>query len=262
MKHGADPSLESLLVDISTLVPLPQNPRKGNVDAIIASYGEFGQLKPIVVRPNGDGTSTVLAGNHQLAAAKKLGWTHIAAVEFQADEKRAVAFALTDNRTTELGYSDNDIIADLLDDVIEDYGELMAELGWDDMEIAAIEHAVAMNDSSHSGGNDQFVPPVLKPLSDLGATILSSLVREDDDGERKIVAPQSMDHSEVAIKGSTIATPEAAPKAIVQYTIIFDEPSQQKRWYDFMRWLRSDPAYDGETNAQKLMSFIDAHSEV
>ena len=34
MKHRVDPSLESLLVDISTLLPLPGNPRKGNVDAI------------------------------------------------------------------------------------------------------------------------------------------------------------------------------------------------------------------------------------
>ena len=65
-------SLESLLLPIDKLVPLDGNPRRGNVDAIVASYSEFGQVKPIVVRPNKDGTFTVLAGNHQVRAAKEL----------------------------------------------------------------------------------------------------------------------------------------------------------------------------------------------
>ena len=106
MKHKVDPSLHSLMVDVNTLTPLPGNPRKGNVDSIMASYAEFGQVKPIVVRPNGDGTSTVIAGNHQLMAAQTLGWTHIAAIPFEVDVNRAIAFALTDNRTNELGHSD------------------------------------------------------------------------------------------------------------------------------------------------------------
>lgn len=99
MKHQVEECLISLLVDVDTLVPLPGNPRRGNVDAIMASYSEFGQLRPIVVKPNGDGTSTVIAGNHQLMAAKRLGWTHMAAVTFEADNSRAIAFALADNRT-------------------------------------------------------------------------------------------------------------------------------------------------------------------
>jgi len=44
--------------------------------------------------------------------------------------------------------------------------------------------------------------------------------------------------------------------------LVFDDPEQQRRWYDFIRWLRNDPGYDGSTTAEKIMSFIDAHSEV
>lgn len=152
----------------------------------------------------------------------------------------------------------------MLDSVIDDYGDLMTDLGWDDWEIASMEeigHRTTSN-KNDDGTEGGYMSPVIQPISDLGATILSSLVREDDDGERRINAPSDMDHNEIAIKGSTVATPEAAPRAVVQFTIIFDQPEQQRRWYDFIRWLRTQPAYDGETTAGKLMSFIDSHSEI
>jgi hypothetical protein len=89
--------------------------------------------------------------------------------------------------------------------------------------------------------------------------------REDDDGERQIVAPSNVSHDDVAVRGSGLVTNQMqvpnAPKAVVQYTIVFDEPEQQRRWYDFIKWLRNEAAYDGDTTAGKLISFIDAHSE-
>ena len=98
-KHKVHESLKDLLVPLTDLQPLENNPRIGNVEAIISSYDEFGQVKPIVIRLNEDEQATVIAGNHQVEAAKRLGWTHIAAVPFDGDDKRAVAFALADNRT-------------------------------------------------------------------------------------------------------------------------------------------------------------------
>lgn len=271
MNHKVEASLRDLLIEVDKLGHLDGNPRKGNLDAIIASYSEFGQVKPIVVKPNGDGTFVVIAGNHQLAAAKKLGWTHIAAVQFDVDDQRAIAFALADNRTSELGHTDQALVSELIDSVVEEYPDLLDSLGWDDWEIAAMEEAsmrstetVIHDDDEDRGIGTSFVAPVIKPIqqSDLGATVLSSLVREDDDGERKIIAPKDADHNEIAIKGSTVASPESAPRAVVQYTIVFDEPEQQRRWYEFIKWLRSDPAYDGDTTASKLMSFIDSHAEI
>lgn len=264
MNHKVDESLHNLLVDIDTLIELPGNPRKGNVDAIIASYREFGQLKPIVIKPNGDGTSTVIAGNHQVKACRLMGWTHIAAVPFEADESRAVAFALTDNKISELGHTDQTLAADLLFDVIDDYGDLMEDLGWDSFEIAYIEEQIERTEPIIGGESKEFIPPVIQSAVNIGEKLLASFVKEDADGERKIIAPPEMDHNEIAVKGSTLAAPQQVASkqtAVVQYTIVFDDPDQQKRWYDFLRWLRNDAGYDGDTTAEKLMSFIDAHSE-
>ena len=92
---------------------------------------------------------------------------------------------------------------------------------------------------------------------------LKNLVKTDeDDGKSKIMADNSLDQSEIAIKGSTVALPNSAPQAVVQYTIVFDNPQQQARWYDFVRWLRSNPSLDGNTTADRLMNFIDEHCEV
>jgi hypothetical protein len=261
MKHNVAKDLQPLLVEVATLVPLEGNPRRGNVDAIVSSYAEFGQIKPIVVRPNADGTSTVVAGNHQLQAAKKLGWTHIAAVSFDADDSRAVAFALADNRTMELGHTDQSALNAILVDVAEIYPELFENLGWDEFEIAAIEESEDRRNWGDETSN-AYIPPVVNKVAETAANILSSLVKEDEDGERRIIADASVDHREVATKGSTITSGGAAPQAVVQYTIVFDNPDQQARWYEFIRWLRNDPAIVGNTTAEKLIDFIDQHIEV
>ncbi len=108
--------LENLARPIDTLKSLPGNPRKGDVDAVARSYERFGQRKPIVATKDG----TVIAGNHQLAAARKLGWSEIAVVVVDDDELTAKAFALADNRTADLGSYDNELLAELLADVAVD----------------------------------------------------------------------------------------------------------------------------------------------
>jgi site-specific DNA-methyltransferase (adenine-specific) len=81
---------------------LDGNPRRGDVASVKRSLQRFGQRKPIVVRADG----TVEAGNTTLKAALELGWDQIAAVAFDDDEAVAKAFALADNRTSELGAFD------------------------------------------------------------------------------------------------------------------------------------------------------------
>ena len=255
MSHNAHDSIQHLLVDIDTLVPLEGNPRSGNVNAIIASYREFGQIKPIVIRSNGDGTSTVIAGNHQMQAAKRLGWTQIAAVQMDTDVSTAVAFALADNRTTELGSSDNVKVLSLLEDVITEYPNLFEDLGWDEFEIAYYEEQVPTSSAPVEPG---FVAPeIQRPLTVPEPT---HVVREDENGNMQIVAGANADQNDVAVRGATVAG--SAPQAVVQYTIVFDSTDQQRRWYDFIRWMKQQPAYDGSTVAEKLINFIDAHSEV
>ena len=116
MKHNIHPDLDNLKTKIDDLQHLPGNPRIGNVDAVALSYEEFGQRKPIVATKD----KIVIGGNHQLAAAKKLGWTHIAVLFTDDNELKAKAFALADNRTSDLGTYDNDLLSDMLASVSSD----------------------------------------------------------------------------------------------------------------------------------------------
>tara|TARA_R100000655_G_C2983996_1_gene192196 strand:- start:1184 stop:1798 length:615 start_codon:yes stop_codon:yes gene_type:complete len=113
MKHQIADDLTTLAYPIEKLKHLDGNPRKGNVEAVKKSYEKFGQRKPIVATKDGE----VISGNHQLAAARELGWNKIAVVFTNDDELTAKAFALADNRTADLGTYDDDLLADMLGSV-------------------------------------------------------------------------------------------------------------------------------------------------
>ena len=261
MNEKIHETLSSLLVDIDTLMPLPGNPRVGNIEAIMASYAEFGQVKPIVVRPNGDGTSTVIAGNHQLEAAKRLGWEQIAVVQMEVDDKRALAFAMADNRTNELGYTEPELLNDIIVQINDDYSVLLDDLGWDDFELASLnEHAIKNERSVLSDG---YVPPVISAIADVAQAIADAGVTFNisDDGETTIVAPTSADQNAMATTGSTAIGASGSSKAAVQYTLVFEDSEQQRKWYAFLRWLKNEPSLDGDTTAERILNFIDAHAD-
>jgi hypothetical protein len=125
--------LKHLARPVDDLKLLPGNPRKGDVEAVKRSYERFGQRKPIVALPDG----TVIAGNHQLLAARALGWEEIAVVTSDDDEQTAKAFALADNRTSDLGHYDNEALAELLADVAVD-PELLLATGYTDADLEAL----------------------------------------------------------------------------------------------------------------------------
>lgn len=249
-------SIRHLAVDITKLVPLDGNPRKGNVDAIIASYKEFGQVKPVVVKKNDDGTMTVIAGNHQVEACRRLGWKEVAVVEFDGDDERAIAFALADNRTTELGLVDNDLLFEMMGQLGEDYDDLFVSLGWDEFEFASIE-----SDYGTQEDDNTFIPPVMiEPVAPVAPASPVMRVVETESGEG-VVAPADTDTAKAVTQGSTSVVGSSA-RAVVQYTLVFDDGEQQRRWYDFVRWIKTASAYEGDTTAQRILSFIDAHSEI
>lgn len=98
---------------IADLIPDPENAREHDdksVQAIAASLSKFGQRKPIVVRNN-----VVIAGNGTLAAATSLGWEEIETVSADdLDDTDATAFAIADNRTSELSNWDSDALSDMM----------------------------------------------------------------------------------------------------------------------------------------------------
>jgi len=246
-------SIRHLAVDITKLVPLDGNPRKGNVDAIVASYKEFGQVKPVVVKKNDDGTLTVIAGNHQVEACRRLGWEKVAVVEFDGDNARAIAFALADNRTTELGLVDNDLLFEMMGQLGEDYDELFVSLGWDDFEFASIEDNYINEDDDGT-----YTPPVLQQF-DVPSTQPSPVVTRDNLGETTLSAPPSVDTNTAITQGAPSVVNNQS-KTIVQYTLVFDSADQQRKWYDFIRWLKADAGYDGETTTERILNFVDSHA--
>lgn len=119
------PELTIEYVAPATLNLHPENPRKGDVDAIAESLLTSGQYKPLVVSR---ATNNVLAGNHTLQAIEKLrsGWrpagredetydqavVAVTFVDVDLDGERRIL--AVDNRTSDLGTYDNDALVELL----------------------------------------------------------------------------------------------------------------------------------------------------
>jgi len=129
--------MKTELVKIETLVFDPANARKHgekNLDAIKSSLQRFGQQKPIVVDANG----VVRAGNGTLAAAKALGWKEIAIVRSPLSGSEATAYAIADNRTSELAEWDDDVLSQTLAALQIEDEELALASGFDAKEIDAL----------------------------------------------------------------------------------------------------------------------------
>ena len=119
---------------IIELLEDPANARKHNeknLKAIQNSLKKFGQQKPIVV----DGEGIVIAGNGTLAAARSLGWSDIAVVRSELKGRDATAYALADNKTSDLSEFDDDA----LQKALEQLGGLdPAELGFDEESLKSL----------------------------------------------------------------------------------------------------------------------------
>jgi DNA modification methylase len=124
--------LRPLAIAIDSVHPDTANARKHNeknMDAIVASLHRFGQRAPIVVQKSG---MIVRAGNGRLAAAKSLGWSHIAALIVDDSSVDATAYAIADNRTAELAEWDTETLAALLNSLDD---EDLKVTGYDQAEL-------------------------------------------------------------------------------------------------------------------------------
>ena len=96
-------------VAVEKLESHPNNPRRGDVDTIVESLKTNGQFRPIVISSD----NVVLAGNHTLQAAVKLGLPKIDVVRLPVtgDSDEAVRVMLADNRSSDMStYDDADLI--------------------------------------------------------------------------------------------------------------------------------------------------------
>ena len=125
--------LAEMMVGIDTVRPYPGNPRKGDIALLAESLKTNGQYRPIVVnRASGE----ILAGNHTWLAARKLGWSEIAATYVDVDDATARRIVLVDNRSADNASYDDVALDALLDTVIRDEGvEGLIGTGFDAPEI-------------------------------------------------------------------------------------------------------------------------------
>jgi hypothetical protein len=131
MKKQQTKPMQTTLLPIGELLQYPDNPRRGNVDAIKDSLAANGQFRPIVVQAK---TNYVLAGNHTVQAAEDLGWDEVAAWVMDVDDEQAKRIVLADNRTADLGwYDDTDLLTLLKGLETEDGGLSGTGYGYDDL---------------------------------------------------------------------------------------------------------------------------------
>ncbi len=93
----------------------PQNPRKHgekNIDAIIASYKEHGELAPVIIWGK---QNYVIAGNGRLEAAKRMNKKHIGVL--RADhltKEQVLSYMIADNKTTDMSAFDDDALIGII----------------------------------------------------------------------------------------------------------------------------------------------------
>jgi ParB-like chromosome segregation protein Spo0J len=106
--------LTSLAVPLGSLTPWPDNPRTHDLDLITDSLLRHGQYRPAIVQRS---TQRIVIGNGMWSCAKALGAPEIAAVFLDLDDAQAAKLALLDNRTSEAGGFDEDLLASVLKDL-------------------------------------------------------------------------------------------------------------------------------------------------
>lgn len=106
------------MVDSSTLVLHPKNPRQGNSASINESIESNGFYGALVVQKS---TRRVLAGNHRLKEAKALGAEQVPVIWVDCDDDKAVKILLADNRSNDMAGYDDSMLIEVLQGLTNDY---------------------------------------------------------------------------------------------------------------------------------------------
>lgn len=159
-----------LAVPIDNLSQLPGNYRRHDIDKIKKALVRYKQRKPVTVQrasidPNGFGIGIITAGNGTWQAAKELGWTHIAATFYDESDESALGWALTDNRTHDLGSDNEELLSEALKR-LENDSELLAAIGYAPSDLAELADRVTPKrpepgdeDETQEGGGNPQRPP-------------------------------------------------------------------------------------------------------
>jgi len=126
---------DAVKVRLNDLVPYPQNPRRGDIQAIAESLAYHGQFKPIVVNKN---NNQILAGNHTYKAAKRLGWKQVSVVYVDVEPEEARKIMLADNRLNDLANYNEP----MLKAVLESFEGNLEGTGFTEADIASLDRQI------------------------------------------------------------------------------------------------------------------------
>lgn len=87
------------IVPINKIAPNPEQPRVeiGDLTELSGSIKQNGVLEPLLVKPNGDGTWMIIAGERRWRAANLAGLHEVPCIELDIDEKSIAEIALIEN---------------------------------------------------------------------------------------------------------------------------------------------------------------------
>jgi hypothetical protein len=102
-----------------------------------------------------DKSNVVRKGNGTLQAAIAMGWDSIDCIRTELTSSDAIAYAIADNRTSELAEWDEDILAAQLQGLLTDDEALLEAAGFDEDELAAM-----LDDGEGEDGSDPAKPKV------------------------------------------------------------------------------------------------------
>lgn len=127
------PDVSVAWVEIDQVTNHPDNPRDGDVGAIITSIGQNGWYGALVVQRS---TGHVLVGNHRLKAVSQLGWAQVPVIYLDVDDRRARNIMLADNKVSDVASYHEDVLAELLAAAAAD-GDLLAT-GYDEDDLSKL----------------------------------------------------------------------------------------------------------------------------
>jgi ParB-like chromosome segregation protein Spo0J len=152
--------MRTTTVQLSTLVPDPENPRahdQRNLDAIAASLRDHGQVEPLLVQKS---SRMIIAGNGRAEAMRSLGWTEAHVVLLDVDDVQARKLSIQLNRSGELATWDEAVLTKHLQELdgLADYD--VGSMGFSEDELQML--AAAYGDAV---APEQGEPAVADPVN-------------------------------------------------------------------------------------------------
>lgn len=127
------------LVPIDSVQPWPDNPNQGDLGAIITLMERHGFWGTLLVQKS---SNRIVCGNFRWRSAQHLGYKELPVTFIDVPDRQAREILAADNRSNRLGTDDPAAMADFLQRIMADGGDLL-NTGWDQGAVDNMLHDLA-----------------------------------------------------------------------------------------------------------------------